>query len=944
MKTDPSSQQIWTNVDEVALIRSSALFDAVWYLNCYPDVAAADLDPAYHYARYGGFEGRNPGPAFCSALYLDMYADVRQAGMNPLLHYLRHGASEGRVGINQYDGWLAGCDSLDAFDRRAIQTRIAGLTGASLLSIVMPVFETALDHLAAALASVQQQSYQHWQLCVVDDGSTEPDLRALLQQASANDDRIEVTWRRWNGGICAATNTGLRQAKGEFVGLLDHDDLLHENALYEVVELLDTHPETDLIYTDSDLITDGGLRYGPYFKPDWNHELMLGHNLVSHFGVYRRSVVNAVGGMRAAFEGSQDWDLALRVAAAAGPSRIRHIPTVLYHWRQSDRRASYSEQYAQRCQDAGGRAVTEHVRALGLLGTVEPSSLAPCFNRFTPALLEPPPMVTVAILVETAEGLSTAVADLWLLTEYPSFELLLVASEKVMEPLETVLGQLVQAYRIELLRSADHSYEALRAAAINAARGAVVVVITGAMSIRHPGWLRELASQAMRSDVGLVGPTVVDAEGGILHAGQVSNAPRAPCLFRLGHSGYFGMFALVREVSSLAPACIAFRRDAAPAFRPGWGLDQVSDLLRQQGRRTLVTPFAALVRHVPAPVSAELTPRTGEDPFYNPNLALDTLFHRLAHPSRRVRPWSAERRRLMIREGQSQRATTLLVGIDRSARLLEVGASYSPIAPRAEGWNAAIVDHAPRQVLVEKYVGHPDIWVERIEDVDFIWTEGTLADAVPASEHGSFDVLVASHVIEHTPDLVAFFSAAQRILRPEGVIVLAVPDKRFCFDYFRPIALTADVLEAHDARRTRHTRRTGYAHWAHTVLNNGEGAWGQHKLETLRFANSFSVAMAMRNGLSEAASAAYVDLHNWTFTPSSFQLILLELARLGLCDWQVDWINPAEGCEFRTRLRRGAIDSVEAMSEQAFDAKRLTLLQSMVEEFAEQIAYAPAAS
>ena len=939
MEADLPSQQRSTNVDEVALIRGSALFDAAWYLNRYPDVSAANLDPAYHYARYGGFEGRDPGPAFRSAFYLGANADVHRAGINPLLHYLQYGASEGRTGTNQYGDWLANCDSLDVLDRKAIQTRIAGLTGAAPLSIVMPVFETVLDHLAAALASVQQQSYPHWQLCVVDDGSAEPGLRALLQQASANDDRIEVTRRRRNRGICAATNTGLRQAKGEFVGLLDHDDLLHENALYEVMELLAAHPDTDLIYTDSDLITDAGLRYDPYFKPDWNSELMLGHNLVSHFGIYRRSVVNAVGGMRTEFTGSQDWDLALRVAAAVDPSRIRHIPAVLYHWRRSDQRGSYSDRHAQRCRDAGSRAVKEHVRALGLLGTVEPSSLAPSFNRFAPVLLEPPPMVTIAILVETAEGIATAVADLLLQTNYPSFELLLVASEKMAEPLETVLGQLVQAHRIELLCSVEHGYEALRAAAINAARGMVVVVVTGIMSAREPDWLHELSAQAMRPDVGLVGPTVIDVEGGILHAGQVLNAPQATCPFRLGHTDYFGMFALVREVSSLAPACIAFRRDAAPAFRPGWGLDKVSDLLRQQGRRTLVTPFAALVRHAPVPVDS--APGTSEDPFYNPNLALDTLFHRLAHPSRRVRPWSAERRRLLIREGQSQRAATLLAGIDRSARLLEVGASYSPVAPRSDGWKAAIVDHAPRKVLVEKYSGEPDVWVERIEDVDFVWTEGTLADAVPTSEHGSFDVLVASHVIEHTPNLVAFFSAAQCILRSEGVIVLAVPDKRFCFDYFRPITLTADVLDAHDARRTRHTRRTGYAQWAYTVLNNGEGAWGQHKLEALRFANSFSVAMAKLDELSEAASAAYVDLHSWTFTPNSFQLILLELARLGLCDWQIDWITLPGGCEFHTHLRRGAIDRVGAMSEQVFDARRLTLLRSMLGEFAEQSAQAP---
>ena len=927
---------------DIALIRSSPLFDPAWYLNCYPDVACSGADPAKHYATYGGFEGRDPGPAFQSAYYFATNPDVRRAGVNPLVHYLRSGQAEGREATNEYGAWLTACDALDRLDRAAIQTRIGEFATLPTFSVVLPVYNPVPNHLSSAIDSVREQSYPHWQLCIVDDGSHRPGVLDLLQEAAGADKRIKVTARRRNGGICAATNVGLKRARGDFVGLLDHDDLLHENALYEAAELLQAFPDTSLIYSDSDLVSDSGLRHKPYFKPCWNAELMLGHNLVSHFGLYRRSVVATAGGMRPEFEGSQDWDLALRVAELAGPSRIRHIPAVLYHWRRSEQVKSYSDDNAARCQDAARRAVGNHLTRIGLAGRVEPSPLAPSYNRFIPALPVPEPPVTVAILATTGDGLGQAVANMLLQTEYGPLDIILVAPNHATPDTEAALASLGRALRVRVLRCAGSDTEALRTAAIAAAEGPVIVLMQGAALPGNPDWLCELTAQAMRPDVGLVGPVVVDMEGLFLHAGVVLGAPGERYPFRLGYSGALGMLALTREVSALGPACVAFHRNAAGLFQPGYGLPAVSEALRHLGRRTLVTPFAVLVRKDAVP--PEPAAQTTEDQFYNPNLKLDPLLRDLATPSRRVRPWAVARRRLVVREGQAQRAATLLTGIDRSARLLEVGASYSPVAPRADGWNTAIVDHAPREELANKYANEPDVWIERIEEVDFIWSKGTLADAVPIARHGTFDVLVASHMIEHTPDLVAFFLAAQAILQPEGTVVLAVPDKRYCFDYFRPISLTHDVLEAHEARRTRHTQRTAFAHHAYTILNGEVGAWGQHAVDNLHFPHSFSVAMAKLREMPNKSDSPYIDLHGWTFTPSSFQLILLELARLTLCDWQIERITPALGCEFHVCLRRGALDAVRAIPDDVFDARRLVLLQHILRESVEQGAHNPALS
>jgi hypothetical protein len=281
------------------------------------------------------------------------------------------------------------------------------------------------------------------------------------------------------------------------------------------------------------------------------------------------------------------------------------------------------------------------------------------------------------------------------------------------------------------------------------------------------------------------------------------------------------------------------------------------------------------------------------------------------------------------------RAEILLAPVPRSALIIEIGPSYNPIAPKAEGWNTKTLDHTNREGLIAHYRGEPGVDVDRIEEVDFIWSGGPLSEALPTALHGTFDAFVASHVIEHTPDLIAFLEAAAVLLKSDGVVVLAVPDKRYCFDYFQPLTTTGQLLAAHAERRARHTPRLAFDHFAYAVKNGGVGAWGQHPTREMRF--FYPIEEARKLFASIEANEEYIDLHAWRFTPASFQLLLLELARLGETDWRVDRITPANGCEFYAWLRRGGAASVASLTETDLAAQRVALLRSTLLETKEQI-------
>jgi hypothetical protein len=273
----------------------------------------------------------------------------------------------------------------------------------------------------------------------------------------------------------------------------------------------------------------------------------------------------------------------------------------------------------------------------------------------------------------------------------------------------------------------------------------------------------------------------------------------------------------------------------------------------------------------------------------------------------------------------SSRTETLLGLVPKDSRIIEIGPSFRPIAPKNQGWNSVSIDHMTREGLTAKYEKHPGVDVGVIEPVDFVWTGGSLSDAVPPEQHGSFDVFLASHVIEHTPDLIAFLDAAQTLLKQDGTVVLVVPDKRYCFDYFKPLTTTGRILEAHAKHRQRHTGERAFDHFAYAATDGAQECWGQRPSQGIEFIHGLEEAA--RNYSLFENSPEYQDLHAWHFVPPSFELLMLELGWLGETDWRVERVTPTTGWEFFAWLRRGASVHIRSMPVEDLNRQRVALMK-----------------
>lgn len=574
-----------------------------------------------------------------------------------------------------YRRWVRQHDTLSDADREAIRAHVARLPRRPLISVVMPAYETPERFLREAIASVQAQLYPHWELCVADDASPSPHVAHVLEEAARADPRIRWVRRETNGHISAATNTALALATGEWVALMDHDDLLAEHALYEVAVEINAHPDAALIYSDEDKVDAKGRRNDPYFKPDFDPDLLLGQNLVSHLGVYRRDLLAAIGGLREGLEGSQDHDLALRAVAACGAERVRHIPAVLYHWRQATGSASFSEAYLARCVDAARRAVAEHLAARGARAKVTTAPLAPMHLRVIWPLPDPAPLVSVIIPTrDRADMLGGCVEGLLHRTDYGPIEVLIADNGSVEARTHELFATLTRDARVRILpMPGPFNYSRLNNRAVAEARGEVLLLLNNDTEVIEPGWLREMVSHAVRPEIGAVGCKLLYSNGGLQHAGVILGIGWPGGI--AGHhfagasgeaAGPFGLLALARSASAVTAACLAVRKRL---FEEVGGLDEenlpvaFNDVdfclrIRERGYRNLWTPFAVLYHHESVSRGSDLhgeaaqrllreraymRRRWGEaldnDPYWNPNLSLADAVRNLASPPRRERPW-----------------------------------------------------------------------------------------------------------------------------------------------------------------------------------------------------------------------------------------------------------------------------------------------------------------
>jgi glycosyltransferase involved in cell wall biosynthesis len=269
----------------------------------------------------------------------------------------------------------------------------------------------------------------------------------------------------------------------------------------------------------------------------------------------------------------------------------------------------------------------------------------------------------------------------------------------------------------------------------------------------------------------------------------------------------------------------------------------------------------------------------------------------------------------------------------RSDSVIEIGASYNPVIPKNEGWNATVIDHTTKEDLIKKYGEMGVTTLDSIENVDYIWNDGPLAAIVPKELHSSFDGLVASHVGEHFPDLIGFFQNASKLLKKEGVIALALPDKRVCFDFFQPLTTSGDLIDAHLKGRTRHQKKTFFNQTAYSVVRDNIAWMHSGNTSPFKLANPLSLAKEAYDNGDESPSSSYQDCHAWAFTPKSFELLILELNVLGFIDWSIKLLVPAAGIEFYVWLERSKI----ALTDAEVSSRRLALLKDTVFEVRDAI-------
>jgi len=564
-----------------------------------------------------------------------------------------------------YPQWVAAYDTLTDAGRREITARIAALGHKPLISVLMPVFDPPLHLLDEAIRSVQAQLYPHWELCIADDASRDPQVRALLARRAAEDARIRVVCREQNGHISRASNSALELATGEFVALLDNDDILPEYALFFVVDAINRQPDAGILYSDEDKLNAAGHRFYPYFKSDWNPSLFLSHNLISHFGVYRTQLMLEVGGFRVGFEGSQDYDLAARCVEKLRTEQIVHIPRVLYHWRVVPGSTAADIEGKPYALTASERALNEHLRRQGIAGTVE--ALPSGVHRVHYTLPNPPPLVSIIVPTRNAvELLRTCITSVREKTQYANYEILLVDNGSDDPAALAYIASLAADPMIRVIRDErPFNYSALNNRAAREARGELLLLLNNDIEVITPDWLGEMVGIAMQSDVGAVGARLWYPNDTLQHGGVVIGLGGVACHAHRGlpkgQRGYCFRAEVMQDFSAVTGACLMVKK--SQFFEVG-GLNEVDlavafndiDLclkLRERGYRNVWTPFAELYHHESISRGPENTPEKrarfkreieymqkhwekwiAHDPAYSPNLTIAAEDFSFAWPTR----------------------------------------------------------------------------------------------------------------------------------------------------------------------------------------------------------------------------------------------------------------------------------------------------------------------
>ncbi|EIB3113762.1 glycosyltransferase family 2 protein [Enterococcus faecalis] len=585
-------------------------------------------------------------------LWIKAKKGFKYMAKNGISHTIQRAKIEKLRNQASYPNWLARNEVLDI---EAMTQEIATFHYQPKISIAMPVYNVEEKWLRLCIDSILNQVYTNWELCMADDASTDPNVKKILTEYQQLDERIRVVFREQNSHISEATNSALAIATGEFVALLDNDDELAINAFYEVVKVLNENPELDLIYSDEDKIDMDGNRSDPAFKPDWSPDLLLGTNYISHLGVYRRSILEEIGGFRKGYEGSQDYDLVLRFTEKTTKERITHIPKVLYYWRMLPTSTAVDQGSKGYAFEAGLRAVQDALVRRGINGHATHGAANGLYDVYYDIESEK----LVSIIIPTKNGykdVQRCVSSIIEKTTYQNYEIIMAdngsTDPKMHELYAEFEQQLPGRFFVESI-DIPFNFSTINNRAAKKAHGEYLLFLNNDTEVITENWLTLMVSFAQQERIGCVGAKLLYPNNTVQHAGVILGlggvAGHGHYGYPHGDLGYFGRLAINVNYSAVTAACLLMKKadfDAVGGFEEAFtvAFNDVDLCLKVQALgRDNVWLHEAELYHFESQtrgyddkgkkkkrfeqekvmMEEKWGPLIENDPFYNPNLTRD---------------------------------------------------------------------------------------------------------------------------------------------------------------------------------------------------------------------------------------------------------------------------------------------------------------------------------
>ena len=514
-------------------------------------------------------------------------------------------------GGNSYQDWIKQYDTITDDRITSFRKEFEDLKEKPLFSIIMPVYDPPKQFFEDALKSVISQVYTNWELCVADDRSNQPYVHEIIKKYSKKFPQIKVHTNKKHSHICVTSNNAIKIAKGEFVVLMDHDDLLRPHSLLRLAQAIFANKKLKFIYSDEDKIMDSGLRTEPYFKPDWNPELLLSQNYLCHLTCIKKSLVNKIGDFRVGYEGSQDWDLFLRATEALSNDEIYHITEVLYHWRIHTNSTASSLVHKKYCYDSSEKAVSSHLKRRGIQASLSPLNQSANYWRINYKIPKNKPLVSIIIPTKNHHKiLNKCISSILLRTDYNKYEIIIVDNETDEDNSVDYLRSLSKYNNIKIIKcDGDFNFSKLNNNAVKDAKGEILVLLNNDIEVIKGDWLSILVSHAIRAEVGCVGAKLIYPNNTIQHAGVVLGiggvAGHPYKGFPSGHLGYFSRLMITHNVEAVTGACLAVRKTI---FNEVEGLNE-NDLkvafndvdfclnVSKSGYRNIIDPNVLLLHH-----------------------------------------------------------------------------------------------------------------------------------------------------------------------------------------------------------------------------------------------------------------------------------------------------------------------------------------------------------